>query len=114
MAIPHAQPGDVIDVWPLAEKLRASKTRTLIKTPRVEVIRMVLSAGKVISEHKAPGEIIVQCVEGNITFTTMGEPKQLQAGDMLYLTAGEPHALEAVEDSSLLLTIVAQSGEATK
>lgn len=113
MAIPHAQPGDVIDVRPLADTLAASKTTTLIKSPHVEVIRMVLSAGKVISEHKAPGEIIVQCLEGNITFTTMGEPKKLRNGDMLYLSAGEPHALEAVEDSSFLLTIVAQSGEAT-
>ena len=55
----------------------------------------------------------MQCLEGDITFTTMGEPKKLRAGDMLYLAAGEPHALEAAEDSSFLLTIVAQSGEAT-
>jgi quercetin dioxygenase-like cupin family protein len=51
----------------------------------------------------------VQCLEGDITFTTMGEPKKLRAGDMLYLAAGEAHALEAVENSSFLLTIVAQS-----
>lgn len=107
MAIPHAQPGEVIDVRPLATSLASSKTKTIIKTPHVEVIRMVLPAGKVISEHKAPGEIIVQCLEGDITFTTMGEPKKLRAGDMLYLAASEPHALEAAEDSSFLLTIVA-------
>jgi len=65
MAIAHAQPGEVIDVRPLADALASSKTRTLIKTPHVEVIRMVLLAGKVISEHKAPGEIVVQCREGN-------------------------------------------------
>ncbi len=113
MAIPHALPGDVIDVRPLIDELAASKTSTLIKTQHVEVIRMVLPAGKILSKHKAPGEIIVQCLEGDITFTTMGEPKKLRAGDMLYLAAGEPHELEAVEDSSFLLTIVAQSGEAT-
>lgn len=113
MAIPHAQPGDVIDVRPLANKLAASITNTLIKTPHVEVIRMVLPAGKVLSEHKAPGEIIVQCLEGDITFTTMGSPKRLRAGDMLYLAAGETHALEAVEDSSFLLTIVSKSGGTT-
>jgi quercetin dioxygenase-like cupin family protein len=114
MAIPHAQPGDVIDVRPLADQLAASITKTLIKTTQVEVIHMVLPAGKALSEHKAPGEIIVQCLEGDITFTTMGEPKKLRAGDMLYLAAGEAHALEAVENSSFLLTIVTQSGGATK
>ncbi len=105
MAIAHAQNGEVIDVRPLADTLATSKTTTLIKTPHVEVIRMVLSAGKVISEHKAPGDIIVQCLEGDITFTTKGEQKSLRAGDMLYLAAGEPHALQAAEDSSFLLTI---------
>ena len=114
MAISHAQPGDLIDVRPLADAFAGAKTKMLIKTPHLEVIRMVLPAGKVISEHIAPGEIIVQCLEGDITFTTMGEPKNLQAGDMLYLTAGEPHALEAAVDSSLLLTIGARSGEATR
>lgn len=113
MAIPHSQPGEIIDVRPLATTLTSSKTKALIKTPHFEVIRMVLPAGKIISEHKAPGEILVQCLEGDITFTTMGEPKKLRAGDMMYLAAGEPHALEAAEDSSFLLTIVAQNGDAT-
>ena len=73
MAITHAQPGDLIDVRPLADTLAGAKTKTLIKTPHVEVIRMVLPAGKILSKHKAPGEIIVQCLEGEITFTTLGE-----------------------------------------
>ncbi len=114
MAIPHAQPGDLIDMRPLANKFAESITKTLIMTPHVEVIRMVLPAGKVIEEHKAPGEIIVQCLEGDITFTTMGEPKTLRAGDMLFLEAGEPYALEASEDSSFLLTIASRRGEKTK
>ncbi len=113
MSIPHAQPGDVIKVRPLADQLATSITKTLIKTSHVEVIRMVLPASKVMSEHKAPGEIIVQCLEGDITFTTMGEPKTLRAGDMLYLPAGESHELEAVEDSSFLLTILLHNCKAT-
>ncbi|WP_437193365.1 cupin domain-containing protein [Planctomicrobium sp. SH527] len=109
MAIPHAPPGKVIDVRPLGDQLAASIARTLIKTQHVEVIRMVLPAERKLTRHKAPGEIITQCLEGDITFTTMGEPKKLRAGDILYRAAGEVHALEAVEASTFLLTIVAQS-----
>jgi quercetin dioxygenase-like cupin family protein len=105
MAIPHAQPGEVIDVRPLTERLSASTTRTLIVTPHFEVIRMVLPAGKVLPEHQSPGEIMVQCLEGEIVFTTMGASKRLQAGDLLYLTGGESHSVEAINDSSFLLTI---------
>jgi quercetin dioxygenase-like cupin family protein len=67
---------------------------------------MVLLAGKVLPEHKAPGEIMVQCLEGDVTFTTMGSAKRLLAGDMLYLAAGDTHAVKAVNDSSFLLTIL--------
>lgn len=106
MAIPHAQPGDLIDVRPLADKLTSSKTKTLIKTPHFEVIRMVLPTGKIISDHNAPGEIIVQCLEGEMAFTTMGQTKPLKSGDMLYLSAEEPHSVEAIMDSSILLTML--------
>jgi quercetin dioxygenase-like cupin family protein len=106
MAIPHAQPGEVIDVRPLAHTLASSKTSTLIKTPHVEVIRIVLPAGKFIADHKAPGEITVQCLEGRVNFKTMGQKKELQAGNLLYLLAEETHSVDASEDSSFLLTMV--------
>ncbi len=50
MAIEHAQSGEVIDIRPLAEKLSESKTHTLLKTEHMEVLRMVLPAGKVIEK----------------------------------------------------------------
>ena len=106
MAIPHAQPGEVIDVRPLADTLTSSQTRTLIKTSHIEVVRIVLRTGKVIADHKAPGEITVQCLEGRMIFRTMGQKKELQSGDLLYLSAEEAHSVEAIEDSSFLLTML--------
>lgn len=106
MAIPHAKPGDVIDVRPLGPALAAARTGTLVKTGRVEVIRLVMPAGKELAEHKAPGEITVQCLEGRIAFTALGTTRELTAGDMLYLPAGEPHSVRCVEAASFLLTIL--------
>jgi quercetin dioxygenase-like cupin family protein len=106
MAIQHAEPGDIIDVKPLGDALAHSTTRALIKTKRFEVLRMVLPAGKSIGEHQAKGEIIVHCIEGHIIFTTLGKNQALQAGQMLYLPAGEPHSLQAIEPSSVLLTLM--------
>lgn len=108
MALTHLQPGQVADVGPLAERLANTKTAALFKTGNVEVIRLVLPRGKTIAEHKAPGEIVVQCLEGRVAFTTMGKTEVLAAGKLLYLVAGEPHALEALEDASVLLTIVSK------
>ncbi|MCA9133207.1 MAG: cupin domain-containing protein [Planctomycetales bacterium] len=106
MAISHAQPGEVINVRPLQSDLAVSKTMTLFKTDTVEVLRMVLPRGKKIAEHKAPGELMVQCIEGRVAFTTMGKTNDLSAGDLLYLAVGEPHALHALEDSTLLVSIL--------
>ena len=106
MAIPHAQPGEKIDIHPLAAALPAAHTTTLAKTDRMEIIRLVVHQGKEIPVHAAPGELVVQCLEGKVAFTAMGQTQDLKAGEMLYLGAKEPHALRANTDSSLLVLIL--------
>jgi quercetin dioxygenase-like cupin family protein len=106
MAIPHAQPGELIDVRPLGSALPGAQTVTLVKTDGLEVIRLLLPAGREIKTHSAPGPMTLQCLEGRVAFTTMGKTLDLSAGQMLHLAAGEAHALRAVKDSSLLLTLV--------
>jgi len=106
MAIQHAKPGEVVDVRPFGERLSQEKTTTLIKTENVEVLRLVMETGKEISEHEAPGEIIVQCLEGKIAFTAMGKTQELEQGQLLYLAAEQPHSVKCVEAASFLLTIL--------
>lgn len=106
MAISHAKPGEIVDVRPLGSRLPDTKTSTLLKTQNVEVVRLVMPAGKEISEHKAPGEIIVQCLEGKIAFTAMGKTDELDAGELLCLAAEEPHSVKCIEDAAFLLTIL--------
>jgi quercetin dioxygenase-like cupin family protein len=106
MAIPHAKPGEIIDIRPLGANLGSTQTTALVKTGNLEVIRLVIPAGKEIPSHKAPGEITVQCLEGRVVFTTETEIVELTAGQLLFLTAAEPHALKAIDDSSLLVTLL--------
>jgi quercetin dioxygenase-like cupin family protein len=106
MAIPHAKPGEVVDVRPLGSALASAQTQTLVRTKQVEVIRVVVPAGKEIEKHKAKGEIVVQCLEGRVAFTAFGEAQNLEAGKLLYLPMGEPHSVKGIENASLLLTIL--------
>lgn len=106
MAIPHAEPGEIVDVRPLGTAVADQKTHTLARTDALEIIRLVLPTGKEIATHTAPGQITVQCLEGRVAFSTMGQELELEAGRLLYLNAREPHSLRAVEDSSLLVTIL--------
>ena len=105
MSIQHAKPAEVI-LLPLGASLAGSKTTTLAKTADLELIRLVLPAGKEIPTHKAVGEITVQCLEGRVAFTAQAKTQELSAGQLLYLSAAEPHSVKAIEDSSLLVTKV--------
>jgi quercetin dioxygenase-like cupin family protein len=106
MAMPHANSGEVIDIRPLGEGLTRSITATLVKTDRLEIIRLVVPAGKEIPPHQVAGEITVQCLEGRIAFTAGGTTRELAAGQMLYLKGNEPHSLRGMEDASVLVTIL--------
>lgn len=105
MSIPHLKSGEVVQL-PLGTALGGSKTTTLVKTSDLELIRLIIPAGKVIPLHKAPGEITVQCLEGRVAFTAEGKTQELTGGQLLYLAAGEPHALTGLEDTSLLVTLI--------
>ena len=105
MAIPHAKSGEVIDLRPLGEALAHAVTSTLVKTDTLEVIRLVIPAGKDIPRHQVAGEITVQCLEGRVAFTAGGATRELAAGQMLYLAGNEPHSLRGIEDAFVLVTI---------
>lgn len=54
MSIQYAKFGEAIPLL-LGSMLSASKTTTLVKTGDLELIRLILPAGKEIPTHKAPG-----------------------------------------------------------
>jgi quercetin dioxygenase-like cupin family protein len=106
MASMQAAPLEAIDVAPWGEQILDHKTTSLIKTAQLDVLRLALPSGKVIPEHKAVGEITVQCLEGRIVFTAEGKSCELVSGQMLHLGAGIAHSLQAKSHSSVLVTIV--------
>ena len=106
MAIPHAQPAELVDISPLGARIANEQTTTLIKTNALEVIRLVLPAGKVIAPHSVPGEVTVQCIEGRVVFEAGDKEVELTRGNLTYLAGSEQHAVRAEEDSSLLVTIL--------
>src|ERR1700730_18086377 len=90
MAIPHARAGEVVDVRPLGSALPSAQTKTLVRAEQVEVIRLIVPAGKEIEEHKAKGEIVVQCLEGRVAFTAFGKAQNLESGTCSICPRGNP------------------------
>lgn len=106
MAIHHAASGERIDIRPLGDALKTEPTKALYKSAQLEVFRIVLLAGKSMPEHRVDGELTVQCLEGSISFSIGGARETMRQGDLVCLAGGMPHALEAIEDSSVLVTLL--------
>ena len=106
MALRHAIPLEVIDIRPLGPALAEAVTTSLLKTPALQLMRVVLTAGQGLPQHSVKGAITVQCLEGEAVVTTPNVTCTLRAGQLVMLEGGEAHAVSAVADSSLLLTVV--------
>lgn len=106
MAISHLSSGEVASLLPLGALLEQIPTTALFKAEHVEVMRIVLLAGKRMPAHAVDGPITVQCLEGEVAFGMRQEHRLLRTGDLIYLEAGIPHELTAVTNASLLVTVV--------
>jgi quercetin dioxygenase-like cupin family protein len=89
---------------PVGETVAVSKSTTLLKSAGLDLIRLVIPAGKEVPPHKAPGEITVQCIEGRVLFEHDGGAVEMQPGDLLYLCPQEIHSLKGIVDSAVLVT----------
>lgn len=108
MSLPHAASGQVINIRPLSGKIKESVSTALFKANELEVMRLVLEAGKEISEHSVAGEITIHCLEGAIELRAHGQPQTLRHGEMVYLAGNEPYSIRAIEDASILMTVALQ------
>jgi quercetin dioxygenase-like cupin family protein len=79
---------------------------TLAKQGPLRVVLVVFKPGARLQEHRASGPVTVQVVSGHVTLTAAERVVQLVTGDLVTLQPALPHAVEAVDESALLLTIV--------
>ena len=106
MALHHASSGEILDLGPLGPALQNTPTTALVKTDSFEAIRLVLKADEKLPAHKVSGQITLHCIEGRIRLELADASLELKANQWVYFDGGVTHAMRAMEDSSLLLTIM--------
>ena len=57
MALTHARSGQVVSVLPFGNQVRDARTTAILKADQLEVVRIVLPAGKGLAEHSVPDKI---------------------------------------------------------
>ncbi|HEY8018594.1 MAG TPA: cupin domain-containing protein [Actinomycetota bacterium] len=66
-------------------------------------------AGEGLTEHTATRAAIIQVLSGRMGVTIDGEEVDAGLGSWIHMDAGTPHALEAVEPTVMLLTLLPPS-----
>ena len=112
MALPHAQPMDVISVAPLGDALPQAVSTSLIKTERLQLLHLVLRAHQNQPDHHVDDECTVHCLEGVVEVVTPGGVRQLKPGQVVLLPGKEIHSLRALTDCAVLVTLVLDHGDA--
>ena len=81
-------------------------SRTILSKETGTVTLFAFDKGQSLSEHKAPFDALVQIIDGKINIIINKEECILNMGEIIIMPANIPHAVEAVEKSKMLLTMI--------
>ncbi len=77
--------------------------KVLMNRPGYRLVLLNLRKGQTIPEHATREMVTVYAIDGHITFYEDKSPYELRRGEVLWIEGGVPHALEAHEDSTVLV-----------
>ena len=78
---------------------------TLMKQGGLNVVLTHLHAGGTLAEHSAPGATTVQVLDGHVRVQIGDKTLDVHAGRLIAFDARVRHGVEAIGDSTLLLTL---------
>jgi quercetin dioxygenase-like cupin family protein len=79
--------------------------KTLVKHDLFRIVLIALKQGSRMKEHQAEGVVSIHTLTGRIRLDVEGQPVELSAGSLLALERGVSHDVEALADSTLLLSV---------
>jgi quercetin dioxygenase-like cupin family protein len=86
--------------WSSEERAAVS----LVKDDKLNILLMVLKKGARLAEHRTKGPIAIQVLSGRVRFSAGSEHVELPSGSIAALDRDVVHELEAIEESTVLLT----------
>lgn len=84
-------------------------SRTVLKTPDLNVILFQFAPGEELSEHTAAVPAILHFLEGEAGLTVGDHAQHAQAGTWVHMAAHTPHSIVAETAVSMLLLMIKNS-----
>ncbi len=86
-------------------------SRTLAQNNAVSVTLFAFDQSEGLSTHAAPGDALVQVLDGEVRLTIGGRDVTAKAGEVVVMPADIPHAVNAVTPFKMLLVVVKKPAE---
>jgi quercetin dioxygenase-like cupin family protein len=81
-------------------------SRTVIKKKSGTVTVFAFDQGQELSEHTAPFDALVYCLDGDGRVVIAGEPMDLKRGQMVIMPADQPHSVKALTQFKMVLVMI--------
>ena len=81
-------------------------SRTIIEKKSGTLTLFAFDQGQGLSEHTAPFDALVYCLDGEVEVTISGNTIRLKEGEMVIMPAHEPHSLKALKKFKMLLIMI--------
>ena len=102
--IPYSEPHVLVDLVDY-EKGRVV-SRTFSQNEGLSVTLFAFDEGEGLSTHAAPGDAMVQVLDGEVMLTIGGKEVVAKAGEVVVMPADVPHSVNATKPFKMLLTVV--------
>jgi quercetin dioxygenase-like cupin family protein len=104
--IPFSEPQQLADLVAYEEGRVVS--RTFAQNPALSLTLFAFDTGEGVSTHTAPGDAMVQVLDGEATINIDGKEMTAGPGEVVVMPANVPHAVTAVKRFKMILTVVKQ------
>ncbi|GAH35377.1 unnamed protein product [marine sediment metagenome] len=102
--IPYSEPHVLVDLVDY-EKGRVV-SRTFAQNEGLTLTLFAFDEGEGLSTHAAPGDAMVQVLDGEVMLTIGGKEVVAKAGEVVVMPADVPHSVNATKPFKMLLTVV--------
>ncbi len=102
--IPFSEPQQLAELVAYEEGRVVS--RTFAQNPSLSLTLFAFDKGEGVSTHTAPGDAMVQVLDGEATVNIDGKEMTVSPGQVVVMPANVPHAVTAVKQFKMILTVV--------
>lgn len=102
--IPFSEPQNLAEMVEYGEGRVVS--RTFAQNPTLSLTLFAFDAGEGVSTHTAPGDAMVQVLDGEALVNIDGKEMTVGTGQVVVMPANVPHAVTAVKRFKMILTVV--------